>query len=125
MRDGGCPRGRVRTHVNAHELVRTHVKSCARTMARANACGRARMHAGTCGCVWACVNACGRERTHTDACGRAWARVNDVAGFDAPTDVFLRHGALAALAAWTYVREYHDRFSFLMRFFNPENKKVV
>ena len=55
----------------------------------------------------------------------AWARVNDVAGFDAPTDVFLRHGALAALAAWTYVREYHDRFSFLMRFFNPENKKVV
>ena len=55
----------------------------------------------------------------------AWARTNDVAGFDAPANVFLRYGALAALAAWTYVREYHDRFSFLMRFFNPEKRKVT
>lgn len=55
----------------------------------------------------------------------AWTRTNDVAGFDAPADVFLRGGALAALAAWTYVREYHDRFSFLMRFFNPGKRKVA
>ena len=55
----------------------------------------------------------------------AWTRTNNVVGFDAPADVFLRGGALAALAAWTYVREYHDRFSFLMRFFNPGKRKVA
>jgi hypothetical protein len=55
----------------------------------------------------------------------AWTRTNDVAGFDAPADFFLRGCAFAALAAWSYVREYHDRFSFLMRFFNPGKRKVA
>jgi hypothetical protein len=55
----------------------------------------------------------------------AWTRTNDVAGFDAPAEVILRYGAVAALAAVRYVREYHDRFSFLMRFFNPGKRKVA
>ena len=55
----------------------------------------------------------------------AWTRTNDVAGFDAPAEVILRYGALATLAAARYVREYHDRFSFLMRFFNPGKRKVA
>ena len=54
-----------------------------------------------------------------------WHGCQNIHGFDSGYDLIIRATTFVVLSASLYIREYHDRFSFLMRFFAPGKAKIA
>jgi hypothetical protein len=53
-----------------------------------------------------------------------WHGCQNIGGFDGGKDMAIRATLFITLSMTMYVREYHDRFSFLMRYFAPGKRKA-